>query len=86
MSANIVKGTFAIVSRGNCSTGWLTDGADIQDRANAAISSYWGSTAAVHERGIKGYGIQVEGCRYIVEVYATLEAAERHMDRAGMRK
>lgn len=79
MSTKIVKGTFALVSSGNCSTSWLIDGADIQDRANAAISSYWGNSAAVHERGVEGYGIKVEGCRYIVEVYTTLEAAERHM-------
>lgn len=80
-SASILKGTFALVSSGNCSTSWLVDGDDIQVRANAAISPYWSDTAKVHERGVEGYGIQVDGCKYIVEVYETREAAEAHMVR-----
>lgn len=77
-NATIVTGPFAIVSGGNCTDRWMIDGPDLQDRANAAKDSYCGNApATIYERGIVGYGIQIEGHADVVAVYKTREQAER---------
>ncbi|GEM_PF-6584907 len=58
------------------------DGDDIQERANAAYSPYWGAAANVYQR-VEGYGIQHEGSEYILAVYETREAAETHLVHVG---
>lgn len=82
MNATIVKGPFASVSSGNATQAWMVDGADIQARADAAMDKYWGETAVVYESNVDGYGIAIDGAKYIVAVYATHEAAELAISRA----
>ncbi|QTD44307.1 hypothetical protein [Ottowia testudinis] len=82
-NAHIVAGPFALVSSGNCTQSWMVDGADIQERANAALDPYWGKgPVMIHDRGVTGYGIQVEGSPYVVCVYGTREIAERKLAEA----
>lgn len=80
--ATVVPGPFALVTSGNTTTSYLIDGEDIQARADAAKDPYWGQGSTVLKRGLPGYGVQVEGCRYIEDVYTTAEAAERAIQRA----
>ena len=76
--ATIVSGPFAVVSSGNTARDYMLDGDDIQERAAAAFDSvYYGCEAQVYQRGINGFGVQVEGSNYVVDVYTTREAAER---------
>jgi hypothetical protein len=77
--ASIIPGPFALVTSGNCTTSYMLDGDDIQERANAAMNRYWGDTAQVHKRGIPGWGILIDGHHYVVSVYTTREAAESHL-------
>lgn len=84
-TARIIEGTFALVSSGNCTQSWMVDGEDIQARANAALDPYWGTTATVHQRGVKGFGIDAGG-RYLAEVYLTRQAAENALDPAYQSK
>lgn len=80
--ATVIPGPFALVSSGNVTQSYMLDGDDIQDRANAAMDKYWADSATVIKRGIEGFGIQVEGSKYIVEVYNTEEAAKRAIGQA----
>jgi hypothetical protein len=57
----------------------MLDGDDIQARADAAMNSYFGTHSTVGRRGVEGYGIQIEGSPYIVDVYASREVAERKL-------
>ncbi len=76
-TATIVPGPFALVSSGNTTKSFMLDSDDIQERANAALNPYWGNSAGVIKRGIQGFGIQIEGNPYVVEVYESRAAAER---------
>lgn len=77
--ATIVPGPFASVSSGNCTNSWMLDGDDIQARADAAMNPHFGNHSTVGRRGVEGYGIQIEGSPYIVDVYASREVAERKL-------
>lgn len=76
-TVTIVPGPFALVSSGNTTKSFMLDGDDIQERANAALNPYWGNSATVIKRGLQGFGTQIEGNPYIVEVYESRVAAER---------
>ncbi len=81
-NATIVTGPFAVVSSGNVTNSYMLDGDDIQARADAAMSRYWADSSTVLQRGIEGFGIQVEGSPYVVEVYGSREVAERKLAEA----
>ena len=79
----IVEGVFAAVTSGNCSVSWIVDGDDVQDRANKALSAYWGNKSSIVERGVKGFAVNVIGSTYLIDVFLTKEAAEQFVGRAS---
>lgn len=81
--AKIIPGPFAVVTSGNCTRSFMLDGDDIQTRADAAMDKYWSDTATVVSRGIQGFGVQIEGSDYIVDVYTTEDAAKRALGQSG---
>lgn len=79
----IVEGVFAAVTSGNCSVSWIVDGDDVQDRANKALSAYWGNRSSIIERGVKGFAVNAIGSTYLIDVFLTKEAAEQFASRVS---
>jgi len=79
-ATQIIEGTFAYVSTGNCTQGWMIDGDDIQARANAHLLAYYGYEveARIHQRGVTGFALIVDG-HIIIDLFQTKEAAERFL-------
>ena len=77
----IVEGVFASVTSGNCSVSWIVDGDDVQERANEAMSPYWGNKSSIIQRGVKGYAVNVVGAKYLIDIFTTREAAENFISR-----
>ena len=75
----IVEGTFAQVSTGNCTAGWMIDGDDIQSRANANLENVFGYAvdAAIYQRGVKGFSLMIGGS--VLDVFVTRAHAERFL-------
>ena len=79
---NIIEGRFALVSGGNCTTQWMIDGEDFEQRAkvqwDAENAAYYGdfSPGMIYERGVAGFCL-VDENGMIREVMTTREAAER---------
>ena len=76
----IIEGTFALITSGNCTESWMLDGDDLQERADAAMDSYWGNASKIIERGVQGFAVS-NGGEYMIDLYTTREAAERHISR-----
>jgi len=73
----IVENTFAYVSTGNCTQNWMVDGDDIQDRANAHLSAYYGVEAVIHQRGVHGFALMIGD--YVIDLFNTREAADNYL-------
>ena len=84
----LVVGEFALVSSGNGTCSWIIHDDRTQERANAAMDSYWnnGHDVKIHE--IKsGAAIFVEGTKdkyYALDMYTTEEAARADCKRRGL--
>lgn len=82
MKTEIVEGMFGQVSGGNCTTVWMVDGPDLEDRARAAWEQhggYYGGfyPSMIKARGVAGFGVVINDSPYVTEVFKTREAAER---------
>jgi len=78
----VVTGLFAKVATGNATFGFILDGDDVQERANAAYDDYYGGTGFVYELGLEGAAIfignnEVSRELYISEKFANESVARR---------
>jgi len=80
MNTTTTNGVFAEVATGNCTSGYILDGDDVQERANAQYpKSYGAPFSRVYKRGIVGFGIPTKKGFSQFYVFSTLEAAQREL-------
>jgi|GEM_PF-2611897 len=77
----VVTGLFAKVATGNATFGFIIDGDDVQERANAAYPDYFGGTGIVYERGLEGAAVFVGNNEVSRELYINKEFADRSVAR-----
>lgn len=73
---SIISGTFAEVFTGNCTSGWLPEGDDLQVRANAAGHTSDGRDCPIFRRHVPGHALVCHGAHgdtYVL--YTSLDAA-----------